>query len=116
MSEIKLKPCPFCGGEGDIVKIDNGSCCYIQCQKCRRLTFNYNSPEGAAEAWNKAWDEIAAKQTKLELKPCPFCGGKAEVIGSGKYSDYLAKCSSCGATSEYKSTPEEAAEAWNKRF
>ena len=114
MSEIKLKPCPFCGGTGDIVKIDNGSCCYIQCQKCRRLTFNYNSPEGAAEAWNKAWDEIAAKQTKPELKPCPFCGTQAVEIWATA-GMFRVVCPKCRCTTEHKFTQQQAADVWNRR-
>ncbi len=52
---------------------------------------------------------------ELELKPCPFCGSEAKVIGSDKYSDYLTKCLKCGASSEYFDTREKAAEAWNRR-
>ena len=40
-----------------------------------------------------------------ELKPCPFCGGKAVFQTKGKgigvsdlYVDYIITCSVCGAT------------------
>jgi len=54
-----------------------------------------------------------------ELKPCPFCGGKAE-INAWAAEDYddgdaMISCEKCEAkTSIYVST-EYAAEAWNRR-
>ena len=65
----------------------------------------------------------------IELKPCPFCGGKAErkesykITGSGKLSklipQYYIKCGNkdCGlfvATCN-RDTEEEAIEIWNRR-
>ena len=53
--------------------------------------------------------------TMAELKPCPFCGGEAELFtyGDGKF---LPKCSVCwGMIEEWFSSEEEAAEAWNRR-
>ena len=50
-----------------------------------------------------------------ELKPCPFCGGKAEIIG---YDDGLfqAVCRGCDGTQDnFFDSPEEAAESWNNR-
>jgi len=50
-----------------------------------------------------------------ELKPCPFCGGEAEV----KFflGNYFVACKGCpGSTFPYKGmTEEEAVEAWNRR-
>lgn len=57
-----------------------------------------------------------------ELKPCPFCGGEADVVCRGFYK--VAKCITCGAegrhfngdTSDYPhNAPVEAAAAWNQR-
>ena len=59
-----------------------------------------------------------------ELKPCPFCGGKAEVKKSmfGNNLGYaLIACKSCGASSkDFKLSldfcaVEEATKAWNRR-
>ena len=66
-----------------------------------------------------------------ELKPCPFCGGKAEcyrtvVKSNGYYSDAVAvRCTVCGARNGYvlfdaRTHPngeeyEEAERAWNRR-
>ena len=58
--------------------------------------------------------------SKIELKPCPFCGGKA-IITRHIYVFVLVVCEKCGAESgmfriskEYCSD-EKAAEAWNRR-
>ena len=49
-----------------------------------------------------------------ELKPCPFCpdGGKPEI---GYTVTYWGYCHTCGTEGPYKTTREEAIEAWNTR-
>lgn len=52
MSEIKLKPRPFCGGEARIVgAID--AVFWIKCTKCGAETSSYDTKEEAEEAWNR---------------------------------------------------------------
>ena len=64
-----------------------------------------------------------------ELKPCPFCGKSLAVLGTaaeidlddeeGAENQWAVVCDyhtgGCGATSGYRSTPEAAVEAWNRR-
>ena len=62
-----------------------------------------------------------------KLKPCPFCGGKAEYhceehdwsdcgyLSTAKYYDAYVECENCGARTEIFDTKEEAISAWNKR-
>ena len=52
--------------------------------------------------------------SKIELKPCPFCGGEAKMIKIGG-ATYFIQCNECHSTSGAFSTSEEAVEAWNKR-
>lgn len=64
-----------------------------------------------------------------ELKPCPFCGGKAKIMRkgsrSGKIRSYSVDCPECLANgpvfwvADWHRTPfiaqEKAVRAWNKR-
>ena len=71
-----------------------------------------------------------------ELKPCPFCGGEAEIIKikvsfhdeNNQYDGIAirAECKTCKTTSPYKRSKihgwfkigekEKAIEAWNRRY
>lgn len=57
-----------------------------------------------------------------ELKPCPFCGGKAELICVPGYfktglssSGWLVKCLNGCVNQMPYSSDHEAVEAWNRR-
>ena len=60
----ELKPCPFCGGEAWLLHTnDNHHKPYVQCKfgvfkepKCplgHLITWDYDTEEQAAEAWNR---------------------------------------------------------------
>ena len=48
-----------------------------------------------------------------KLKPCPFCGGTAN-IAKGRI-EFWAYCPHCGARTEFYETEREAVDAWNAR-
>lgn len=52
-----------------------------------------------------------------ELKPCPFCGGKAETIENAVGTLFWVYCRSCGARSDSYTTEyrQKAIDAWNTR-
>lgn len=52
--------------------------------------------------------------SNAELKPCPFCGCKAEIF----YGDnaYWATCSKCEAEIMGELSRNEAIETWNRRY
>ena len=70
MAEIKLKPCPFCGG-GVLIAKDNHDKVLIECENCKLLfgievengtelvegsRAMFDSVEEAVEAWNRRAD------------------------------------------------------------
>lgn len=60
---------------------------------------------------------------ETELKPCPFCGGKARMqfdyegeLFNGKWDfAYYAHCTKCHATTSVRNRLEAASELWNTR-
>ncbi len=68
------------------------------------------------------------KANKIEIKPCPFCGGKPRTKGA-KYNElgnaggeekhwYGVYCTKChiGQPKRTYFSQEEAVKKWNKRF
>jgi Lar family restriction alleviation protein len=60
----------------------------------------------------------------MELKACPFCGGKAELIkrATPDLIDNIVDCyfvictnKECECLTQYSMTPEKAVTAWNRR-
>ena len=53
MSDIQLKPCPFCGDKNPR-RIVNAYVCYIQCGKCGASGSHYiMNGDKAIDAWNR---------------------------------------------------------------
>lgn len=55
---------------------------------------------------------------KVELKPCPFCGGKSKVnyFGiKGHIPFYSVSCSECGCKQASSIHKESVINAWNRR-
>lgn len=55
MSEIKLKPCPFCGGEAELFR-DYMGWYVIECTACGNGTLHFAKSDGAVNAWNRRAD------------------------------------------------------------
>lgn len=56
----------------------------------------------------------------ISLKPCPFCGGESTLDGyksGGNFAGCINEFDNCPvqAITEAYDTPEEAANAWNRR-
>lgn len=53
----------------------------------------------------------------MELKPCPFCGGKPVPVVDDETEDFFGvKCFACGGSIQAeKESLDEAIEAWNRR-
>lgn len=57
----------------------------------------------------------------IELKPCPFCGGKAVIVcfdmtdeNGDDHETYSAECRGCGICTPF-TYRENAEELWNRR-
>lgn len=48
----------------------------------------------------------------FELKPCPFCGGKAELCGDNYF---WVSCTSCYTDTYGSHDKEDVIERWNRR-
>lgn len=69
MSEIKLKPCPFCGGEAFCYvsgRIEPGTpdMFWVRCKKCDVVTKSYTTREKAIKKWNRR----AGEQDEVKRK------------------------------------------------
>mgnify|MGYP002508214868 CR=1 FL=1 len=52
-----------------------------------------------------------------ELKPCPFCGGEANINhGNGIFKRFYVYCVKCKARHPNRLTRECAIDYWNRRF
>lgn len=52
--------------------------------------------------------------TPEALKPCPFCGGRAQIT-EGITTGLYVECRGCGACSEVRNKDAEVIAAWNRR-
>lgn len=68
MADTKLKPCPFCGGEANVVIAPMEGTAYVECKHCSAMMGRYRksgesdhkgfwthfeTQEKAIEAWNR---------------------------------------------------------------
>ena len=116
MSEVELKPCPFCGGEAE-VSVCLADTFYVKCQQCGVLSVFWKDQPNVADAWNRRTTDMTDCKDEtggIKLRPCPFCGGKADV-DIYKSGDYHAQCLQCGTLTKDFPNTEEAAAAWNMR-
>lgn len=56
---------------------------------------------------------MAENKKAIELKPCPFCGGEAELDSDDLC--YWVNCKKCGASVDTSYIEEDVAKEWNKR-
>lgn len=52
--------------------------------------------------------------SETELKPCPFCDGKAHLY-HGELNRYVAQCKTCGIRTQAYLKEESAVAIWNRR-
>ena len=107
----KLKPCPFCGGEAELLIVPGRVASWlVKCKKgcCNQMP--HVSDHDAIEEWNTRWDNKETKQKpwhwendKYGNTLCSVCGGLAIVSMTGCLVDrhlapYLSDyCPHCGS-------------------
>lgn len=128
MSEIKLKLCPFCGGEAKLRRI-NGMTAYVECSKCCaetnhfEMSVEYCANEKAAETWNQRTNELSESTTPIHAKNLSlaspydrFCCSNCEIEledwaktrshhdidDQGRYEYEFRYCPNCGAKMDIK--------------
>ena len=73
MSKTKLKPCPFCGGEAEIVyALHDYNLWGVRCKNCDasvECSIEEDSEENAVKAWNtrKPVDDVLERLEKLKM-------------------------------------------------
>ena len=91
------KQCPNCNGGGVIQEYDELDRYHVlECGRC--------NGSGAINTY--------------KLKPCPFCGGKAEINNLIKFDNndrFWVECKECGIGTKIYDSEQEATEAWNRR-
>ncbi len=116
---MELKPCPFCGSDAETATIylpetpsrDAGTVRIIRCSRCSAVVERLR-----LEAVITSWNTRTNKKWSMEkLKPCPFCGGPAEVEGPSFAGDlFHVRCQRFTADTEENSRAR-AIKTWNRR-
>ena len=99
----EVKACPLCGSKAEVRTVEYSD--QVYCPNC-----------GARTLWNSQalanWNNRRAK--KIELMPCPLCGGAGKVYESYD-SRYVVQCRKCGFTAGDELDPQGAQATWNRR-
>lgn len=61
-----------------------------------------------------AYDDDLVEDLDVDLKPCPFCGGKAILAQISESDDYYVVCEDCVVYTDFR-PKEKAINAWNTR-
>jgi len=103
------KDCPMRHPDNGNCTVAGGFCTAVNDPICEALHNAYHS------GFHDCTVEVL--RDKRELKPCPFCGGVAEVsMDEDWYYEWTVCCLNDSRHSlRYFNSEEEAVEAWNRR-
>lgn len=97
---MKLKRCPFCGGEairGIACHVHEDYAFRVECRECKIVTPFYDTEAEAIEAWNRRADDHFREVTKMVERTAKVVEHDASVTDTDGYkyhrSEYL--CGAC---------------------
>lgn len=86
----------------------------MSCQATSGRPSNYEATQ--ITVTSKADIAVPTDEKSDDLKPCPFCGGKAILSSWELLHEHSVSCSRCHAVSgDYEDTREKAIMRWNRR-
>lgn len=102
MTETKLKPCPFCGGEAFLTKNEKSGVFYVFCKECLRNGRGDIISQKAAEKWNSRTIEDALQEEVKRLRealerivsehPACFADADCPHNGGAGYDQGCLRC------------------------
>lgn len=102
----KLKPCPFCGGEAEMIFWEAMKDARVRCKACDVSTHDYRTPEEAIEAWNKRTSSpiygrwILYEDEDTNAWKCSACHKTQQLMNGTPFENNWYYCPSCGAKME----------------
>jgi len=89
---MKPSPCPFCGGEAVVVRVNNSL--RIECEDCKIRTAGVSRSQDAIAAWNRrpGWVSVE-KRLPEDLRDVylSMVRGGIRYYGVGYFDDYRKK-------------------------
>lgn len=108
MTELALRPCPKCGGEGKLTSVNRGRWKAVRCLNpdCGFQTKGCKTYEDARTMWDNE---------PLAINPCKKCGVLPEWH---RYENYKAEvcylqCPKCGKHTKSYYAADFAIESWH---
>ena len=104
-----LKHCNECGGEAQIVEPVEGML-IAYCTECGLHYQTFVHEDLAVSDWNE-------RTINAQLKPCPFCGGYANLLRGSEFSNqyWHVVCGRCFAETRKVNSHDDAIGLWNER-
>lgn len=109
MCDIALDRCKFCGGASRVWEKEDGGYSYrIYCKSCYATTPWRDSPDAAADIWNRC--------SEGGRKKCPCCGSDCRIM-TGKSGEVRAVCRNkgCGLATNWCKDKQQAIDKWQRR-